>query len=390
VWGRANSYPVLVGADQQFRLHSIVITSTTTMEPIQCADPLCQAKLQTAIQFIHDTGNCFSVKTSGKYHTTHKSSEKNTHIGILVNCIKWDISTDAISFLPNNKVHHPHIPAHPFSPAIRTEADGVAYAHSTIFLPLLSVLNKHFPNLELDLRYENNETAIVQLADGTVLEAESRIDVSIFARSRGSAEEAVVLLFEAKAPGTLHAEEWKVGLLTERGKMRGNALPISQQVRKYMQANEHPRCFIADTQCLIGIQLDQEEDELWTTGDELRAGLQVRLFALRHGSHRNTRLFGLIYAIPLGVTGSAFHPQGPQWYPLRFLESIAHPMWHAIISVLLYIRVPYLHTSIRSRFAQGAIHHKDFGYRINVLPTRHSFSNVDQQSRIIVDESQSD
>ena len=84
-----------------------------------------------------------------------------------------------------------------------------------------------------------------------------------------------MLLYEAKAPGTITPEEWYSGYEEAEGYFEGNAVELCKQGHKYITGVGHPECIIGDTDYLVGIRLRKRDKPLWGMSVSLTADIFV-------------------------------------------------------------------------------------------------------------------
>ena len=116
--------------------------------------------------------------------------------------------------LQGGVVFHP-----PLSPILfthyepKTEEDGIVYSHFAIFGPVIIILQSYLPSLEI--RAFSEDTYVGTIASER---AESRMDVLINERPHAFPQNdwESILLYEAKAPGTLWREDWDNAVHGER------------------------------------------------------------------------------------------------------------------------------------------------------------------------------
>jgi len=120
----------------------------------------------------------------------------------------WDVDEIVNEFLPmlqGAPVFHP-----PLSPILftqyepKTEEDGIAYSHFSVFDPIITILRAYFPSLEIRTFSEDAHVGTIGSE-----RAESRMDVLLKARPLAFPQNAwvTILFYEAKAPGTFWREE---------------------------------------------------------------------------------------------------------------------------------------------------------------------------------------
>lgn len=107
-------------------------------------------------------------------------------------------------------------------------------------------------------------------------EAKNRVDVEIRAKLR-TGEWKTILLYEAKCPRTLRKEDWSSALredTNDRFKLlKGNAISISRQARRYVAATKFPMILICDAMALVGIKFSRENMNFCGTARALSAGI---------------------------------------------------------------------------------------------------------------------
>jgi hypothetical protein len=192
--------------------------------------------------------------------TAHTSSKKNNKVGDWVGLGRWDVDeimSEVLPMLQGGAAFHP-----PLSPILftqyepKTEEDGIDYSHFAIFDPVITILQGYFPSLQI--RTFSEDTHVRTIGSES---AESRMDVLIKARPLAFPQNdwETILLYEAKAPGTLWREDWDNTVRGER-RLQKNARILGGQGRKYLQAAHYSEVVFGDTQALAGIRLQAEED----------------------------------------------------------------------------------------------------------------------------------
>src|SRR5271154_5895994 len=90
---------------------------------------------------------------------------------------------------------------------IESESDGVLYCHHALFVPLLTLLEALWgENIAFGIEAEPACHTVIE-SEGE--EARGRLDVLITAYKKGVDEPTYpILLYEAKAPGSILPEEW--------------------------------------------------------------------------------------------------------------------------------------------------------------------------------------
>ena len=81
--------------------------------------------------------------------------------------------------------------------------------------------------------FENTDDEDEGEDNAPILSARARVNVIIEAGEREANELIKVLLLEHKTPGTFDRTDWTAGMSTDKN-LRGNAIPIAMQTRKYM------------------------------------------------------------------------------------------------------------------------------------------------------------
>jgi len=125
-------------------------------------------------------------------------------------------------------------------------------------------------------------------------EARGRLDVLVTAYKKGVDEPTyLILLYEAKAPGSILPEEWAPAYKTnvndddaqdsasdtdpdeEIPSLEGNSFHISKQLPKYMNGFLSRRIVCGDGQNLVGLNLTQKAFEKCASGTDLPASMFV-------------------------------------------------------------------------------------------------------------------
>jgi hypothetical protein len=149
---------------------------------------------------------------------------------------------------------------HPVSPIpmdIKTEADGLFYAHQALILPLLTLLSSMWPQFDTRVPCEVHLTADLEII-GSTQEVQGRLGLMILGRRKEIGDEwKPVLMYQAKTPGTLCRDEWDVEDGSGDCVMIGNAIPLCQQGRKYLLGADHTRLIICDMVALLGIRIPE-------------------------------------------------------------------------------------------------------------------------------------
>ena len=252
---------------------------------------VCNIQLLNAIDFLKDTGGKFAPKSFNMDIDTHDSSTKNSLFGTFSRCTRWRLSKKLLENLPNDRVLHPLTLRQDF---IESESDGVLYCHHALFIPLLTLLEVLWgETLAFGIEAEPPcRTFVVDPGDANQLEeARGRLDIMITAYKKAEDEPTYpILLFEAKAPGTILPQEWTAAYKTslnddEKGDSdsemeeipspEGNAFHISKQLRKYLSGFESRRIVCGDGKNLVGVRLTHQALQRCATGDDLAANMFI-------------------------------------------------------------------------------------------------------------------
>ena len=176
---------------------------------------------------------------------------------------------------------------------IESESDGVLYCHHALFVPLLTLLEVLWgENIAFGIEAEPTCHTLIESAGE---EARGRLDILITAYKKGADEPAYpILLYEAKAPGSILPEEWAAAYKTnviddndardsalntysdaETPSLKGNSFQISRQLRKYMSGFLSRRIVCGDGQNLVGVRLTPKQLEKCASGTDLSASIFV-------------------------------------------------------------------------------------------------------------------
>ena len=99
---------------------------------------------------------------------------------------------------------------------------------------------------------------------------QARVDTIIEASKEGEEGSQVILVVEHKAPGTLVKSDWEMGFSTNKA-LRGNALRISKQCRKYLTGAKINMICVYDSCALVGLSVRLEDRDLWTSTVDISA-----------------------------------------------------------------------------------------------------------------------
>lgn len=233
----------------------------------------CDVFLQTPSQYIRESGRRFNPCTGIPYHETHKSSKKNNFFGEIKACERWLIDESIFNHLPEIPSIHPFNSPFPDETTITKESNGVCYAYERLLLPLVTVLKNLWRHLEFVVDHETVVSTSVETSDGWE-EVQGRVDMVVAARNVGSEEDfQIILLYEAKKPGSLHYWEWMCAENGLEGRLMGNAFIIAVQGRKYCSATGHGQIIFGDSDKMVGMRLKEEDREYWDTPRALSADL---------------------------------------------------------------------------------------------------------------------
>lgn len=213
--------------------------------------------------------NAFNVQADTTYRPTNESSTKNKFFG--------DVRTTHFRLRPSPipyggpAIFHPHdsfpAPAEGFE--INNEADSVAHCTHQLILPLFNLLKYYHPLLDFFMKSEVNlETEVRGNEDGDdvpTISVRARVDMLLQAGRRGTEERSTFLPLEHKRPGMLRRDDWTYGIATGTSHLRGNALPIAHQSRKYVSACNCNILGVYDSTALVGICFRWEDFADWNT-----------------------------------------------------------------------------------------------------------------------------
>lgn len=235
--------------------------------------PTCNALLQTMNQYIVETGRKFAPFTTQSYHETHESSKKNNLIGHIAFCDRWLIDVSIFDLLPDIPLIHPFESPLDHNQTITNEANGVFHTYRFLIIPLITFLKSVWHHLEFTVDHESKVVASLEGSEG-LEPAQGRVDMVVAARNAGASDPFnIILLYEAKSPGTLHYWEWMSAQKGLQGHLIGNAVPISKQGRKYCAATGYPQILFGDPEKMVGMRFKDKDRDYWDSDQNLSADI---------------------------------------------------------------------------------------------------------------------